>query len=136
MTWSDIPWQPTTRLLRQFAMLCVLMFTGLAVMQWWHERFILATVLAAIAAASGVVGAARPRWLGPVYVACMVLVFPLGWLVLNVCLAVVYFGMITPLACWFRLIGRDPLERRPHPDKETYLQTKPEPPISNYYRTY
>ena len=42
----------------------------------------------------------------------MVLAFPIGWTVSQVILAVMFYGLFTPIGLVFRLIGRDPLQ--PH----------------------
>ena len=41
-----------------------------------------------------------------------VLAFPIGWLISHVILAVLFYGILTPVGFMFRLIGRDPLSRR------------------------
>ncbi len=51
------------------------------------------------------------RW---VYIGWMILAFPIGWTVSQVMLAVMFFGLFTPIGLVFRLIGRDPLHRGSH----------------------
>ena len=46
-----------------------------------------------------------------IYVGWMVLAFPIGWTVSQVMLALMFFGLFTPIGLVFRLIGRDPLQR-------------------------
>lgn len=135
MRWSDIPWHPTDRLLRQFAALCLLLFAPAAMLQYRHERLATAAV-AGVVAALGAVGLVRPRSIRWFFVAWTVVAFPIGWLVLNACLGVVFFGLITPLALLFRAIGRDPMERRWMPEAESYLEPKPATPPDRYYRTF
>jgi Saxitoxin biosynthesis operon protein SxtJ len=48
----------------------------------------------------------------PMYQGYMRLFFPLGWLVSHAVLAVLFYGIVTPVALLLRLLGRDPLKRR------------------------
>jgi hypothetical protein len=48
----------------------------------------------------------------PIYVGYMTLVFPLGWLVSHVVLAVLFFLIVTPTALVLRIVRYDPLKRR------------------------
>lgn len=73
--------------------------------------------------AGGILTAAY--WLVPplriaVYLAWMHVFFPLGWLVSHTVLAVLFFGIVTPMAVVMRLIGRDPMRRRREPGAATY----------------
>jgi hypothetical protein len=136
MTWSHIPWNPPARTLRQFAALGSLLLGILAVYEWSADRLLLAAILTGTGAVVGLVGLFRPFWLRPIFVGWLVLVFPIGWLMLHVCLAVVYFGIITPLGLVFRLWGRDPLHLSSDRGRDSYWQTKPAPPVSNYYKTF
>ncbi len=115
-------------MLRQFAALWIIFFAAMAAWQAWaHDRWTLAAVLGILAVTVGPLGLARPEWLRPVFVVWMVLAFPIGWLVSRVVLAVVFFGLFTPLALVFRLTGRDVLGLRRSKDATTYWQTKPMP---------
>jgi len=38
----------------------------------------------------------------------------------HVVLALLFFGILTPVALFFRLTGRDPLTRRFEPERESY----------------
>jgi hypothetical protein len=126
MRWSDLPLSPSERTLRQFAGLWLLFFGGLAC---WRGLVLgqetLGLVLAGLAVTLGPLGLVRPRLLRPVFVAWIVLAFPVGWVVSHLILGVLYFGVFTPVALVFRLVGRDPLCRRPAPEKMTYWVAKP-----------
>ena len=66
----------------------------------------------------------RPEWLRSIYVGWMVLAFPIGWTVSQVMLAVMFFGLFTPIGLVFRLIGRDPLQRARQPELELVLDSQ------------
>jgi hypothetical protein len=55
----------------------------------------------------------------------MILVIPEGWLVSQVVLAFLFFGVFAPLGVFLRLLGHDPLLRR-KPTKTSYWQDKDE----------
>lgn len=105
----------TGRELRQFASLCVLVFGSLCLLSvtkhggWPGLRGALA---GAIALFLGVPGLIWPGWIRPVYLAAITLTRPIGHIVGFVVLAIVYFGLITPIGLIFRLRGRDPLSLR------------------------
>jgi hypothetical protein len=136
MQWADIPWRPTDRVLRQFAALCLLFFGAIAVLQWRHDCPLAAALLAGLALVVAALGLIRPQGLRLVFVSWLVLVFPLGWLVLNVCLALVFYGLFAPLGLVFRFVGRDAMGLRRRSEQESYLQDKPEPTPARYYRTF
>jgi hypothetical protein len=122
MRWSDIPFNPTTRTLRQFAMLWVAACFLLAGWQWFrHDNRVAAVIVAAVSVV-GFWGCWRPADLRPIFVGWMVLAFPIGWTVSLVMLTVLFFGIFTPMALFFRLRGRDFLRLRRDPLAETYWE--------------
>jgi hypothetical protein len=126
MQWSDISFTPSTRTLRQFAGIWVLFFGGLAC---WHglvgAHTSIALVLAVLAVTVGPLGLIWPRAIRWIYVGWMVLAFPIGWVISRVILALLFYGLFTPLGQFFKLIGRDALARRYHPGVDTYWAPKP-----------
>lgn len=136
MRWSDISFSDRT--VRQFAGMWIIFFGGLAL---WHgfvkENIALAIVFAALSVTLGPLGLVKPAWLRPVYVVWMVLAFPVGWLVSHVALAVLFYGVFTPVAFLFKLTRRDVLQRRYAPEAETYWKERAkvtEP--KRYFRQY
>jgi Saxitoxin biosynthesis operon protein SxtJ len=137
MRWSEISFDPPRKTLRQFAGLWVFFFGGWACWQYFaHDNVVLGAIFALVTVI-GWVGLVKPAAVRYVYVGWMILAFPIGWTVSRVVLAVLFYGLFTPLALIFRLIGRDPLALRPRPEVETYWQTKPAAAgVQNYYRQY
>ena len=138
MTWSDINFAPPARTLRQFAGLWLLCFAGLAAVRGWRDGVTPAVLgLAGLALTVGPLGLWRPALVRPVYVAATVLTFPLGWLMSRLLLAVLYYGVFTPLGLLLRLLGRDALRLRPCPQQASYWAEKPAPPdVSRYFRQF
>jgi hypothetical protein len=138
MQWSDIPFDPPRKTLRQFAGLCLGIFGALALYQGLARgRTTLAMVLAGLALTVGPIGLIWPRAVRPVFVGWMVLAFPIGWVISRLMLAFTFYGLITPVALIFRLIGRDVLERRFEPARGSYWTPKvlPDDP-RRYFRQF
>jgi hypothetical protein len=135
--WSDLPLNPTRRMLRQFSLLWIVFFGGVALWQWFGRgHHTVAVVCATLAATLGPVGVVAPAVMRPIYVTWLVAAFPIGWVVSRVLLAVLFFGVVTPMAMVFRWRGRDVLALRRR-DVESYWTVKPPPrgPAS-YFRQF
>ena len=134
MRWSDIQFDPTRKTLRQFAGLWLAFFGALA---FWHGlargRIVLALVLGLLALVVGVLGLTRPEWMRFIYVGWMVLAFPIGWMISQVMLVVMFFGLFAPIGLVFRLLGRDPLQRARQPEPKSYWAPKPAPADLRHY---
>lgn len=121
----DINFHPSDRMLRQFAGAWLVAFSVLAVNQWvmrGHPRVGLACL--AVGFFVGAVGLVRPtavRWL---FVASTAAAFPIGWVVSQVMLFVLFVGVVTPVALLFKLRGRDRLSRKPTPGRASYWKPK------------
>ena len=134
MQWSDIPFKPPTRTLRQFAGLSLFVFGAAACFQGIiRHQPILAAAFATLAVVIGIPGLIRPSIVRPIYVGAMILTFPIGWTVNKIVLACMFYGLFTPIALWFRLIGRDSLSRRYRPEIATYWSVKSQPTDSSSY---
>jgi hypothetical protein len=63
--------------------------------------------------------------------------FPIGWLIARLLLALVYWGVLTPIALMLRIRGRDVLGRRFDRAADSYW-TRYDPPgdIKRYFRPF
>jgi len=138
MNWSDIPFRPTRRVLRQFAALWLACFLALGAIQYLvTHRPMAGLTLAAIAVIVGLPGLFWPSLLRGIYVASTVLVFPLGWLVSLLLLLVVYYLILSPVAVLMRICGRDFLQRKPAPRRDSFWVPKRSPAdVRSYFRQY
>ncbi len=122
MAMVEINWLPTRTDLKVFgiglAVFCAVV--GVLCYRSDGEFGTAEMLLAAVAALSVVIGLLAPSWLRPVYLVFVVLAFPIGWVVSHVLLAVVFYGVFTPIGLVMRLLGRDPLERRFDPEAPSY----------------
>lgn len=121
---QDIPWHPTDRTLRQFGMLCIIIFGMLAGWRYFKGEADVWFIACAAMAFAGVVGTALPQFIRPLFVGWMVLAFPIGWLVSHVLFAIIFFGIFWPLGLLLRLKGHDPLKLK-KPTGDTYWTDKP-----------
>jgi saxitoxin biosynthesis operon SxtJ-like protein len=134
----SIDWNPKPRSLRQFA-LAAGVFCALATAYLWQRRGDIPIVwtIGTLGVTAGLLGSVWPETVRYVYIAVMVATYPLGWLMSHIVLGVIYYGVFTPLALWFRLTGRDVLQRRFDPAAYTYWQPRrPAPPASQYLRQF
>jgi hypothetical protein len=138
MQWSDITFDPPRRTLRQFAGLSLVIFGGLAGWNYFAKGEVVSSaVLATLALAIGLPGLVRPQLVRPVFVGAMILAFPIGWLVSRVLLALLFYGLVTPMGLVFRLTGRDALRLARRPEQTTYWMPKPAPAdLRSYFRQF
>ena len=113
MLWSDVVKRPSDRMLRQFAVLCLIVFGGVAA---WHGARGTADTwtwgLGIAGVGVGILGLVRPTAVRWIYAGSMVAAFPLGWTISRMILLALFFLVFTPVALVFRLIGRDALRLR------------------------
>jgi hypothetical protein len=125
MTWADIPWKPSNHTLRQFAGLWIVFFAGWACHQGFvHGNPGRAALFAGLAVTVGPVGLWQPQWIRPIFVGWMIAVYPIGWTVSHVLMAVLFYGVFTPVALVFQMIGRDALCLRHRSGQTTYWAPK------------
>ncbi|MEZ5293100.1 MAG: SxtJ family membrane protein [Vicinamibacterales bacterium] len=133
MQWSDVTRAQTPTTLRQFGLLSLVVFGGMAAWRALTGHVTTGTwVLGGVGGVLGLVGLVRPGWLGPVFTAWMAVAFPIGWVVSRVVLAVLYYLVFTPVAVVFRLMHRDALGRRRR-TTASYWLPKPQPTDSTQY---
>ncbi len=74
----------------------------------------------------------RPMFKGWMYAA-----YPIGWVVSHVLLAVIYFGILTPIGLFMRLFGYDPMERKFDKGTASYwVERERNPDVSTYFRQF
>lgn len=85
--------------------------------------YILSTVGAALLS----LGFVAPTVLKPVYLVWMTLAVVLGFIMTRIILTIVFFFVVTPIGLALRMMGRDPLNRKPDPTVDTYWIEKTYP---------
>jgi hypothetical protein len=137
-SWSDIPFKPTNKALRQFAGAWLVFFLAFGAHQYMTGRHpSLGLAVMGVAVVVGLLGLIKPpavRWL---FVGWMVAAFPIGLLISWFALLLMYYGIITPVALFFRLRGRDLLKRKPVADAASFWRPKEMPKdVRSYFRQY
>jgi hypothetical protein len=62
--------------------------------------------------------------------------FPIGFVLSFVLLGLLFFAVLTPIGLFFRLIGRDALQRRLEPERETYWQPHEKAQVARYFKQF
>jgi hypothetical protein len=123
--WSEIEWDPSPRKLRQFGAIGFAALVVLAILTSIQGRAALAGYAAALAMAVGTLAIQRPTALRLLFVGLIVVGFPVGWTVSHLLLALVYFGLVTPLGWSLRLLGRDSLRLKAYPAQASFWEARP-----------
>lgn len=123
--------RPTPRQLKQFALALPLAMLLIGwTMRTGRDALLIAALLSGAAA---VVGWYFPAVVKPVYVGVSLLAYPIGLVVSELVMLAVYFGLLTPIALFFRITGRDALERKIDRDAQTYWRAKKQPSSARSY---
>jgi hypothetical protein len=134
MALAGIDWSPRSEQLRQFALVAAAFALLLACWLWRREAPPAAVwTLITLGAGIGLLGGLWPDSVRYLYTATMLITYPIGWLVSQLVLGAIYFGVFTPIALVFRLLGRDALQRRFEPEASTYWQSRPPAPEPGRY---
>lgn len=137
MKWTDLRKPPSQKVLRQFAGAGLgfgLLVAGQQWMKYGHQTA--ALILVSVAVLIGGVGLIHPAAIRWGYTAAMLIAFPIGWVVSQLVLALIFYGLITPLALVSRWRGRDVLLRA-RPDSQSLWLPKEQPQdLRRYFRQY
>ena len=139
MALMSINWRPTHKELRDFGDIALAMLTGLALLLTW--RGVLSSTGALALCGAGLViyilSRISTKLVKPVFLGLTLSVFPIGWVMSHLVMLFFYFGLLTPLGLFFRLIGRDALHRKFDRSAATYWVRRQEtPPVERYFRQF
>jgi hypothetical protein len=114
---------------RSFGTLFAFVFFVLGSVSWWKGRWTF-PYLFGVAGLFGVITLLRANWLAPLNRAWMRLAEVLNRIMSPIVLGVMYYVILTPFGLAMRLVGRDPMRRRPEPNATTYwiARQPPGPP--------
>jgi hypothetical protein len=137
LNWTDIPRNPSRKTLRQFAAAWIVFCGLLAARSYRHGHHTLAFGLAMAALIVGVPGLIIPACVRWIFVGWMTLAFPIGWLISQLMMAVMFYVILTPVALIFRIRGRDLLQRKRTANRTTYwLPKRPPEDVRSYFRQH
>jgi len=130
--------EPTPRELMVFGLLLGPFF-GLigALVLWRTGSWTVAAVLWIVGSLLAAVYLCSQSVRRPSYMTWMALLYPIGWVVSHLLLALVYYGWVTPVGLFMRLFGYDPMRRRPDRNATTrWIRRRPITNINRYFRQY
>jgi hypothetical protein len=114
----------SARVLRQFAGLWLAIVGGLSAWSLYRGDAGRAIGLAVVALVIGPLGLARPMAIRPFFSLLLTLTRPIGAIVNWVILAIMFYGLFTPLALVFKLAGRDALALKRPTGTTTYWKRR------------
>jgi hypothetical protein len=143
----EIDWQPDERTLRQFGGIAFVGFLLIAILAWkeWlvfsfglgSARTLVAGAFAGLGVLSGLFSLVAPRANKPIFLGLTLLSYPIGFVLSYVIMGFLFFGLIMPLGLVFRLIGKDPLNRRFDRAAATYWSDpRPRRGKESYFRQF
>ena len=136
MSLAEINWHPSRKELRTFAIIALIAAILIALLLWKFRGLGIqwAMVIFSLGMAILVSSLLSLRLTRVIYLGFILATLPIGLLVSFLLLAIFYFGILTPLALMFRLIGRDTLHRKFDRDAESYWITHRQPDnLDRYY---
>ena len=134
-------WEPADRQLRQFG------FIGLAAVPvlgwlfsgrpnpstWIAEPSALMIGCAILGLVLGVLAWLRPSLLKYIFIGMTLAAFPIGFVISEIIILLIYITLFVPVALVFRLIGRDALNRQIDLGARTYWVPKETPQDAESY---
>src|SRR5262245_59739017 len=110
----------STRVLRQFAGVWLVFLGTLAGWSAYQEREVRALIFASLALVVGPLGLIRPLAIRPLFSILISVTKPIGAVVTRVIVGIMFYGLFTPIALIFKLVGRDVLALKRKEGVATY----------------
>lgn len=130
---SPFQMKPTARVLRQFAAAWLVFFLLLAANQIWRRGHTSAGCVLAATSLIGIIGLIKPNALRWLFLVASAVAFPIGWVVSLVMLAIMFYGVVTPVALFWRLRGRDLLQLRDRKEQSSFWVHRDAQPAAERY---
>lgn len=134
-----VNWNPSRKDIRSFGLIGLVALTAVALMLFFLKgvSFKVSLVIFFVGLfifLCSIVSFKLTRWL---YLSLTFVTLPIGLFISFVLMSIFYFALITPLGLFFRLIGRDPLNRKFEPDAKSYwIERKKVTDIKRYFHQY
>jgi hypothetical protein len=131
----EMNWNPTDRQLRQFALICLV---ALPLLGWlWHGTAPVVAILAGIGLLLAAIGTRFPSAVKPLFVGLTLVALPIGLVIGELAMLLVFFGVFLPIGIVIRIMQRDNLQLRLDRSATTYWQPKSSPvTVRSYYRQF
>jgi hypothetical protein len=109
----DIDIKPDRKKLGTFGWITTGIFLTFSIIFFINTGVLLIPLIALVTAIYGLIGAiVQPNILKPFYITLICLSFPIGWVVSNLILTLIFFLGFFPMGLLLRLKGHDPLRKR------------------------
>ena len=133
MALVNINWKPTNRQLRQFGAASVVALPAIA---WlWNANTSVVGILALVGLCIAIIALVVPKAVKPIYLTLTILALPIGLVVGELSMLLIYYFLMLPIGIVFRLSRRDALQVAINRNAPTYWQAKKHPTgIGSYYR--
>lgn len=129
----DIHWSPSARQLRQFGIICLVALPLLGLL--WGGGTAVVASLAAVGLALAALAFLAPGAVKPVFLAASIAAAPIGLIVGEAAMLLIYFGVFLPIGLLLRLLRRDHLRLARDPGAATYWKPKKAAgDLASYYR--
>ena len=122
----EINWEPTDRQLRQFGT-AALIVLPLAAWWWGGASSCVFWTGATAGGAAALLAILRPASLKAVFLGLSLLSMPIGMVMAELAMLLVYGIAVLPIGLFFRLVGRDPLQRGLDRSAATYWEPRKPP---------
>lgn len=122
MSLVSVNWNPGRKDLNRFRLIAVGAAALVAALLYTVKHVEPRWCLVVVAAGTGIglSGCVSLKLTRYIYIGMIAAALPIGFAVSLVLMGVFYFGLITPLGLFFRLIGRDTMQRRCDSKARTY----------------
>jgi len=126
-------WNPSSRQLRQFGGLCLV---ALPLLAWlWSGSSTVIAILLLIGSLIAIVAWVYPKAIAPLFVGLMLITMPIGMVVGELAMFLIYMTVFLPIGIYFRITSRDRLRLKLDRQATTYWQPKRQPSsVASYYR--
>jgi hypothetical protein len=139
MSLLQFPNDPSDRQLRQFGLSCPIGVVLLCL--FWQANAMLILTAMGLGVLSVSLALTTPRLLRPLFLILLIALFPIGFVLSEVILLLIFTFVVVPIALTLRILGRDTLNRhnafRNATSKESLwiLRDQPQRP-DHYYRQF
>jgi hypothetical protein len=143
----DLNLRPDEATLRQFGWIALGGFGFLAAIAWFELLIFgfglgpwrpwVAGFFALLAALAVLFSIVYPKANLPIYVGLSVVAYPIGLVLANLIMGVLFYLLVTPVGLFFKITGRDSLRRKFEPEAATYWeQSKRDRPLESYFKQF
>ncbi|MCB4757434.1 MAG: SxtJ family membrane protein [Elusimicrobia bacterium] len=131
---TTINWKPSNADLRKFGLTLLIGFGLIGALVFWRSSHAAAFWMWGISTSVGLLAIAVPFLSKPFYWAWMGVAFVMGTIVSTLILLLIFYLIISPVALFMKLVGRDSLrlKKKSYPN-ETYWVELPQPKSKDCY---